>query len=189
MGPYHQGCRHYAAVKRTRSQYGVSGSSARLLLASLHFKQIIPRNGVWRKRSASLCVRSSPSLRSQQGGFRTLDPLLGAGACTTRHPSERRRGGPTESGALTGMTGLSPEQAASGRCRWRLGTGLRIDPHQAENPVGMLASVVLRDEGAHLVTKRSSPLDGLSSIADGSRYHFSPNGRISSSKVQALRGC
>ena len=31
VGPDHQGCRHYAAVKPARLQYGVSGSSARVL--------------------------------------------------------------------------------------------------------------------------------------------------------------
>jgi hypothetical protein len=37
--------------------------------------------------------------------------VLGAGTRLSRCTGERRRGGPTESGALTGMMGLTPEQA------------------------------------------------------------------------------
>src|SRR5207302_11130864 len=43
--------------------------------------------------------------------------------------------------------------------------------------------IVLRDEGTHLVTKRSLLTGKIEFHCERLRYHFSPNGRISSSKV------
>ena len=49
--------------------------------------------------------------------------------------------------------------------------------------------IILRDEGAHLVAK-GRVFSGKAELhRNRSLYHFSPNGRISSSNVQALLGC
>ena len=51
-----------------------------------------------------------------------------------------------------------------------------------------LRRIILRDEGAHLVAKRRI-FGRKREFHRNAPYHFSPNGRISSSNVQALFGC
>ena len=52
-----------------------------------------------------------------------------------------------------------------------------------------LRRIIVRDEGAHLVAKRRVLGGKRRAPSQRLPYHFSPNGRISSSNVQALFGC
>ena len=84
-------------------------------------------------------------------------PLLGAGARPPRRARQRDRSGPTESGALTGMMGLSPEQAEAVKERERE----RIPLKRRGHPNDVARWIVsLADPASEWVTGQVIAVDG-----------------------------